>query len=81
MQALITLCKDRQLEVRLQSIYILYDCTIVLYEYLTDLEANKLVAKFLIPILSSLCQDFDIKCKLEVLAVLAKLGKILSNEL
>lgn len=81
MQALTILTKDQQLEVRLQSINILYDCTVVLYENLNDLEANKLVAKFFIPALSYLCQDSDVKCKLEVLAVLAKFGKIISDEL
>lgn len=79
-QVLIILTKDRQLEVRLQSINILYDCTVVLYENMTDLEANKLLAKFLIPALCNLSHDSDVKCKLEVLTVLAKFGKIISNE-
>lgn len=47
---------------------------------MTDLEANKLLAKFLIPALGNLSHDSDVKCKLEVLTVLAKFGKIISNE-
>lgn len=81
MQVLIVLTKDRQLEVRLQSVKILYDCAVILYENLNDLEANKLVTKFLIPAISNLSRDSDTKCKLEVLAALAKLRKIMPKEL
>lgn len=75
------LTKDQQLEVRLQLVDILYDCTVVLYDNLTNLEANKMVVEFLIPALCNLIQGPDVLCKLEVLAVLAKLGKIISNEM
>lgn len=81
MKILIVLTKDRQLEIRLQSIKILYECAVILLENLSDLEANKLVTKYLIPALNNLSQDSEVKCKLEVLAVLAKLGKIISHEL
>jgi len=64
----------------LQFVNILYDCIVIFYNNLTNLEANKLVAEFLIPALCNLCQDSDVICKLEVLAVLAKLGKIISSE-
>lgn len=80
-QVLILLTKDRQLEVRLQSINILYDCSVILYENLTYTEANKLVVEFLIPALCNLCHDSDFKCKLKVLPVLAKFRKIISNEM
>lgn len=80
LQVLILLTKDRQLEVRLQSINILYDCSVVLYDNMTYSEANKLVVKFLIPALCNLCHDSDFKCKLEVPSVLAKFGKIIPNE-
>lgn len=81
MQVLILLTKDEQLEVRLQSINILYDCSVVLYENLIYSEANKLVAKFLIPALCNLSRDSDFKCKLELPSVLAKFGKIMPNEM
>jgi len=79
MKVLISLTKDQQVEVRLQSVSVLYDCTVVLYENLTYLEATKLVTKFLIPTLCNLSHDSDVKCKLEVPAVLAKFGKIMPN--
>jgi len=77
---LIILTKDQQLEVRLQFVNILYDCTVIFYDNLTNVEANKLVAQFLIPALCNLSQDSDVKCRLEVLTVLAKLGKLISSE-
>lgn len=79
MKILISLAKDQQVEVRLPSISVLYDCTVILYENLTYLEATKLVTKFLIPTLSNFCNDSDVKCKLEVPSVLAKFGKIMPN--
>eukprot|EP00102_Acyrthosiphon_pisum_P010960 XP_008179482.1 PREDICTED: probable serine/threonine-protein phosphatase PP2A regulatory subunit [Acyrthosiphon pisum] len=79
MKVLISLTKDQQIEVRLQSVSVLYDCTVVLYENLTYTEATKLVTKFLIPTLCDLSHDSDVKCKLEVPAVLAKFGKIMPN--
>lgn len=79
MKVLISLTKDQQIEVRLLSINVLYDCSVVFYENLTYLEATKLVTKFLIPTLVDLSHDSDVKCKLEVPAVLAKFGKILPN--
>jgi len=81
MQALTVLTKDRQSEIRLKSANILFDCSVVLYENLNRSEAETLVVKFLIPELSRLSQDSDVQCRLEVLAVLAKFGKIISNEL
>lgn len=79
-QVLVVLTKDQHLEVRLQSILTLYDCSVVLYENMTNLEANKLVCKFLLPTLCKLSQDTDDKCKLAMPAVLAKFGKILPSE-
>jgi len=79
MKVLISLTKDQQIEVRLQSVRVLYDCTVVLYENFTYLEATKLVTKFVIPTLYNLSQDSDVKCKLEVPVVLAKFGKIMPN--
>lgn len=79
MKMLISLAKDQQIEVRLQSVSVLYDCTVILYENLTYLEATKLVTKFLIPTLYNLSHDSDVKCKLEVPAVLAKFGKIMPD--
>lgn len=81
MQILIVLTKDKQLEVRLQSIHKLYDCTVILCENLTDLKANLLITKFVIPALYNLSQDFDVTCKLEVPVVLAKFGKLIPNKL
>lgn len=80
-KVLIGLTKDQQLEVRLQSINILYDCSVILYENLTDVEAYKLVTVFLIPALCDLSRDSEIKCKLEVPAALAKFGKIIPSEM
>lgn len=79
MKVLISLTKDQKIEVRLQSVSVLYDCTVILYENLTYSEATKLVTKFLIPTLFNLSHDSDVKCKLEVPAVLAKFGKIMPN--
>jgi len=79
MKVLISLTKDQQIEVRLQSINVLYDCTIVFYENLTNIDATKLVTKFIIPSLCNLSQDSEVKCKLEVPAVLSKFGKIMPN--
>ncbi|VVC37451.1 Armadillo-type fold,Armadillo-like helical [Cinara cedri] len=81
LQILIVLTKDKQLEVRLQSIHILYDCTVVLFQNLTDLKAILLVTEFLIPALHNLSQDSEVTCKLEVPAVLAKFNKLIPDKL
>lgn len=81
MKVLIGLTKDQQLEVRLQSINILYECSVILYENLTDIEANQLVTVFLIPALCDLSQDAEVKCKLEVPAVMANFGKIIPSDM
>lgn len=81
MQVLTVLTKDRQSEIRLKSAGILYDCSVILYENMNGLEVEKLVVAFLMPALRNLSQDSDVQCRLEVLAVLAKFRKIISNEL
>lgn len=80
MQVLIVLSKDQHLEVRLQSINTLYDCCVILYKNMDNLEANKFVCKFLMPTLCELSQDKDDKCKLAVPAVLAKFRKLIPSE-
>lgn len=47
---------------------------------MANVEADKLISKFLIPTLCELSQDIDDICKLAVPAVLAKFGKIIPNE-
>lgn len=80
MQVLIELTKDRHLKVRLQSINTLYDCSVILYKNMGNLEANKLVCKFIIPTLCELSRDTDDKCKLALPVVLTKFRKIIPNE-
>lgn len=80
-QLLLVLTKDEQLEVRLQSITVLYDFSVILHKNLATSKANQLMTKFLIPALCKLIQDSDVKCRLEVPAILAKFGKIVPNEM
>lgn len=81
MPSIIALTKDRRLEVRLQSVSVLYECTVFLHENLAASKANTLITKFSIAALCDLCQDPEVKCRLEVLTVLSKLGKILPYEM